>query len=110
MMMNTFRCDKCKNYQGFPREEPCCRCRDASPANKNDCYEPTGADKITISRCQGEGSRKSVRIEIEHNNVMVYMGEMSIENYGHLASGKGYVDIERDDRCLVSKWLKKAGE
>ena len=72
--------------------------------------EPTVADKITISRCQGEDSRKSVRIEIEHNSAMVYLGEMSIENYGHLMSGKGYVDIERDERCLVSKWLKQGGE
>ena len=64
-------------------------------------------DKITISRWQGNKGDKGVSVSIEHDGYMLYRGDMTIENYGHLASGLGNVSIERDERCLTDTFMKQ---
>jgi hypothetical protein len=64
-------------------------------------------DKITISRWQGTSGQKGVGIQIESNGYMLYRGDMTIENYGHLISGLANIPVDRDDRCLVDTFMKE---
>ena len=64
-------------------------------------------DKITISRFSGASGSRGVAVMVESENHVLYRGYMTIENFGHLVSGMGYVSIERDSECLIGSMAKE---
>ena len=64
-------------------------------------------DKITIARWQSNNGSVGISIRIEHDGKTLYEGDMTVENYGNLVSGKGNVAIDRDQYCMASVWLDR---